>query len=443
MHDTHSSRNVRIPIRLALLALVACGGHAAGQGHGPVPVAVEPAVERDVPPAIRLVGSVRAERSAVVAGEVPGVIVSFTAEEGQFLHAGEPIAALDAEPPRLRRDEALGSLEGLRQKLVELETGEREEELRRLAAYVDELSAVLSKWEGERKRVLDLYALGQGNEKERRDTEMEYLAGQRRLAQAQAALDKAKNGPRKEELARARQDVVAQEARVRLLERELEKSQIRAPFDGFVTAKRTEIGEWLAEGGPVVEMVAIEIVRIRADVPESAVAYCTVGAPVSVFVEALNRNITATVSRVIPRASPTGQTFPIEADVPNADHTLLPGMFVWMTAPSGAPGKRIMVNKDAIVTRGGLKQIFVVRAGDGGAQMALPLTVSTGLELGSEIEVSGADLRAGEPVVCRANERLYAPTEVIPRPLSTADAPSRGADAPAPKGAPRGEPGHK
>jgi multidrug efflux pump subunit AcrA (membrane-fusion protein) len=310
--------------------------------------------------------------------------------------------------------------------------------LRRQRALVDEAQAVFEKWKHEQERVQALAQRSQSNEKERHDTEMEYRAAERRLAQYKADLDMWTNGPRKEEILKARHDVAALRAATERLERDVQKSSIRAPFDGIVVSKRTEIGEWIEAGGPVCEMVAIATVKVRADAPESIVPFARPGAPASVEFEALGRSQAATLTRVIPVATPAARTFPVEIDLPNPDHTLLPGMFVWVNVPSGPAGKRLMVSKDAIVASGLSKQIFVVRdappgAGPPGAgppeagagenagppaKMAMPLPVVTGLEVGTDIEVQSPAIKAGDLVVVRANERLFGPTPVIPTPAS-------------------------
>jgi multidrug efflux pump subunit AcrA (membrane-fusion protein) len=295
-----------------------------------------------------------------------------------------------------------------------LENGTREETLRQLAAQVEEAQAIYEKWEYERKRVDELFSRNQSSAKEKHDTDMEYLAAKQRLTQAQAEQEVAVNGPRKEEIARARYDVAAQEAVVRRLERDLDKTKIRAPFDGFVVSKQTEIGEWIEDGGAVCDMVALEKVKVRTDVPESAVAFARVGAPATAYFEALNKRYSVKVSRVIPRAEPAARTFPVEIDLPNEDHALLAGMFAWVYVPSGPTGQRLMVAKDAIVSRGLSKQIFVVRPGPDGKQTAIPTPVTTGLEIADEIEINAPGVQAGDLVVTRANERLFGPTPVAP-----------------------------
>ena len=400
-----------------LLALLAAT--ATAQPRGPTQVVVCPVVERDVPASIRLVGTVQPDKAATVAAEVSGPVADFSAREGEFLKRGAVICTIDPTTARLLRDEARERHAGLRARLEELENGERPEEVRRRAAAVEEATAVLEKWRFERKRVRGLFERTQANEKELHDTEMEYLAAERRLTQTTALHEIAKNGERKEVIARARYEAAAQAAVLKRSERDLEKTQIRAPFDGFVVAKRTEIGEWINAGGPVCEMVAIDTVKVRADVPESAIRHARAGRDATVEIEALGKIVSAPIARVIPRAAPSARTFPIEIDLPNADHALLPGMFVWTYVPAGPAGKRLMVSKDAIVADGASKRVFVIRPGPNNARMALPIPVTTGLEIRGEIEIRGAGIRPGDLVVCRANERLHGPTPVAILPAST------------------------
>lgn len=246
---------------------------AAAQHGGPSPVVVAPLVERDIPATVRLVGTVLPDRRSVVAAETSGIVATFVANEGQLLKAGEAIATLDARVAELKLEEAKALLGGYEAKLAELEAGTREEQLRRQRALVDEAQAIFEKWKHENERVQALAERSQSNEKERHDTEMEFRAAERRLAQCSADFDMWTNGPRKEEIARARHDAAAQRAITRRLARDLEKTTIPAPFDGFVVSKRSEVGEWLEAGSAVCELVAIGTVKVRADAPEGTIPF--------------------------------------------------------------------------------------------------------------------------------------------------------------------------
>lgn len=401
-----------------LVTLTATSAPAQGP---PTPVVAAPAVERDIPPSIQLVGSIHADRTATIAAEVSGIIAGFEADEGQFVEPGAVLCQIDDSVARLRLREAEAALAGLRSHLEELENGERQEDIARLKAAVAEAEAQKEKWQFERKRIADLFAAGQSSDKEKHDAEMDYQAAVQRLAQATAAYERARNGTRPEALARARQEVVAQEAAVALLQRDLEKTAIRAPFAGAIVQKLTEVGEWMEAGGAVCTIVAIDTVRVRVDVPENAVPYAKAGRPVTIEIDALRRTMNGTITRVIPLAAPAARTFPVEIDLENEQHDLLPGMFVRASVPAGPVGKRVMVSKDAIVPQGTSKQIYVVRASEDGSSMAIPMTITTGLELDKFVEVRGANLQAGDLVVTRANERLRGPTPVVPEVAETSD----------------------
>lgn len=403
---------------LRVWLLFSLAAAASAQPGGPTQVIVGPIVERDIPPTIRLVGTVNADKRAVVATEVSGIVADFPPVEGRFFKAGEVVCRLDPEVPELRLREAQGQLDALQATLDELEAGTRPETIALKKAALDVAEAIASKWRFEKRRVDELAEQARSNEKEVHDTQMEYVAAESRLAMATAELDEAKNGPRKQAIDKARYDVLAQKAIVDRLARELAKTQMKAPFDGFVVSRRTEVGEWVQAGNPIYELVSIEKVRIRVDVPEAAIPFAREGSPASVVVEALDRSYEGTVTRVIPLASPAARTFPVEIDIANTDHTLLPGMFVWAQVASGPPGKRLLVSKDAVVAQGLSKQIFVIVPGADGAKTAMPTPVTTGLETGGLIAVEAPGLHAGGEVVIRGNERLFAPTPVITRPAA-------------------------
>ncbi len=423
------ARRVAFPL-CSFAAAIAVVLPALAQGP-PSPVLVDRVEMRDIPATIRLVGTVLPQRSATVAAEVSGVIAEWVADEGAFLRVGDAICRLDPQLATLALDEARGRLASLQAYVQELENGTRVEVIEQLRAQMDEAQAMLEKWEMERRRVDDLYGRNQASLKEKNDTDQEYLAGQRRFTQSQAAWKEAVNGPRHEEIARARADALAQQAVVARLERDLKKTEVRAPFDGFVVAKRSEVGEWIAAGGAVCDMVSTETVKIRADVPEHAAAFARSGAPATVRIDALNRVIEGAIARVIPRVAESARTFPVEIDVSNASHDILPGMFAWAHVPAGADGPRLVASKDAVVVRGGVPQVFVVQTTPDGAHIAMPMPVTLGLEWETRVEVRADGLTEGALLVVRGNERLFGPSPVLPQPIGGASPSSAPASAPA------------
>lgn len=417
MSDLRSSRAV-------LLGVMSCAwwSAAATAQPGPQAVTVTPITQREIASSVRLVGTVLPNHRSVVAAEVSGIVSEFATREGDYRKRGDVICRLNAEPFELRLAEARGRWQVLNSRLQLLENGEREEDIRRAEALVEAAEAVYGRWEFELNRVRALAERDRTNPVELKETEMEYLSAKRLLASERAARDRMKNGARAEEIAAARYEVAAQQAVVQRLERDARLATITAPFDGFVITKRSNIGEWLEQGGAVCEMVAVDVVRIRADAPEGAIRYAAPGVPVSIEIDALEWSTEATLTRVIPQASAAARTFPIEVQLPNPDQKLLPGMFVWLIAPAGENGARLMVSRDAVATSGAAKTVFVIRPGQGGGSMAVPVSVVTGLARDGDVEVRGAGLLPGDLCVSRGNERLFGPTPVTI--LNPPDAPA-------------------
>lgn len=397
----------------AISSPAAISAQAQGRGGG-MPVVVQPVVAEDLPASSRLVGNVIADKTARVAAEVAGAVREFEVHEGDFVEAGEPLCVLDAELAQLRLDEAKSRGDALRAELEELENGTRKEELTRLKAAVDEADAMVEKWEFERNRIERLYEHSQSNPKEINETEQELAAARGRLAQANAAYETAVNGPRKEQIARARYSLAEQEAVIRQLERDRAKTRIRAPFSGFVTVKHVEVGEWVTAGGAVVEMVYVDRVRVRIDLPERAIRFAGVGAEATLEFEALGERRSAAIARIVPDANPAARTFPIEVDLENTDHAILPGMFVWAHVPAGPKEQRLLVPRDAVVPNSGGQQICVVRSNPQMGVVGMPTPVETGLEREGMVAVRAAGLQAGDLVVTRGNERIFGPTPITP-----------------------------
>jgi len=88
---------------------------------------------------------------------------------------------------------------------------------------------------------------------------------------AENALALLKAGPRKEKIAQAEAQLAFQEAEVDRLKQRIKKYTIRAPFDGYVVAEYTEIGAWVKQGDPIVDLIQLDHVELRVFVPERAV----------------------------------------------------------------------------------------------------------------------------------------------------------------------------
>jgi multidrug resistance efflux pump/beta-lactamase regulating signal transducer with metallopeptidase domain len=169
----------------------------------------------------------------------------------------------------------------------------------------------------------------------------QFQAAQAAVAAAEAKLRSAKamvdEGVAK--LARAEADLNVALARVQAAEAAAQRSrnlvdaaQIRAPFDGVVTRRAVNVGDFVPAAGqgnakPLATVTRTDLLRIVVEAPERSVLAIKVGAPVTIYVDAFpNKQFEAKVSRVGADINPETRLMRIEIDLPNADGRLLPGM---------------------------------------------------------------------------------------------------------------------
>ena len=430
----------RIISTFALVCLIAITASVRAQ---PEPIKVVVAEARMVKAAssITLVGTVNPVRRSRVASEIAGIVENMPVRQGDHVAEGEVLCELNRDALTHRLNEAKARLNALGARHEELVAGTRREELTRLKALFDEASAEYDRWKLEMDRIDQLYSDRDSNEKEYYDTKADFVTAERRKAAAQADYDLGLEGPRKEVIARAAYEVAEQQAVVDRLQSDLDKTIIRAPFDGYVATRSVEIGEWVPVGGQIVEMIDLSTVLVLVNVPEAAFPFLTVGHAARVQVDALRHSFDGRVKHLLRQADPRARTFPIEVELENRERVLAGGMFARVTVTGGAEGSIVAVPKDAIVERGGVANVAMVMPGREGGMLATLMGVTVGVDAGDWITITSGNVQTGMRVVTRGNEHILPfPTPVLlvddkgnPVPMTGGNALVPGGNAPRPE----------
>jgi HlyD family secretion protein len=243
-------------------------------------------------------GTVKARRRAKLSPEIGGKIVALPHPEGTRVRKGEPVLVIDDVLARARlevaRREVAAALAEQARACVAAERAERERERTEALARDGIVSNDL----------LDAVASG--------------------ARVARAACEAAEAGD-----ARARSTAALAEA-------ELEKTALRAPFDGIVAELSIEVGEWTTPSPPglpippVLDLIDTSSIRVTAPMDEVDSARIRVGQPVRVTVDSHpGRTFPGRVARVAPyvldvEAQNRTVEIEVELDAPYAA-TLLPG----------------------------------------------------------------------------------------------------------------------
>jgi multidrug efflux pump subunit AcrA (membrane-fusion protein) len=370
------------------------------QQERPAVVEVAPVIQKTIAQPVTFVGTVEPRRRSQVAGEVEGVVSHIYVEEGQPVQQGDRLLDLRQDRLQLALQIEQGTAERYHQELVALRNGSRPEEIEEAQAAVQEAEAELAQTQRERVRQRSLSERGVASVQSREDAETAFDLARKRLLRARKRYELVSLGPRAEHVAQAAAQYQAAQAEVARTQHDLRHAQVKAPFEGVVVAKHTEIGQWLDRGNPVVTLIELSPVRIPVPVPERYIAQVQLGSNGLVQLDALPGSTwQGTVVHIIPQAT-ASRTFPVVIEVANPEARIKSGMFARVTLTVGEQQNALMVPKDAIVTQGPQQIVYVVREGQ-----ATPVPIQRTTFYEGFAVVTGA-LEPGEQVVIRGNERL-------------------------------------
>ncbi|HEY3243051.1 MAG TPA: efflux RND transporter periplasmic adaptor subunit [Phycisphaerae bacterium] len=403
-------------MRMASFLLLLAGtlaGSSARLSAQPAPPRVEIAqvTLREIPATLLLVATVQPARRSVIASEVAGLAIEVPVREGDTVQIGQLLCRLNGDTLALELAAAQSRLQALEARATELRNGTRPEDITRLKALYEEAKATLERWSFEMNRIRNLYGEQVAGQKEVYETQALVKGAEQQAEAAKAMYEMGCKGSRQEEIDRAVCEVAEQTSVVARLQRNLEKTEIRAPFGAIVARLSTEVGQWVTQGGPVVQIVDLSTVLVRVHVPESAVGFAVAGSPAQVLVDALGRTFDGTVKHVIPQADEAARTFPVDIEVANADGALKAGMFARATVIAGPAQPRLAVPKDAIVQRQGVNYVMIIQPGPSGT-LAVPLPVELGASCETWIAIAAPGISENSSVVVRGNEGIYLPTPV-------------------------------
>ncbi len=228
----------------------------------------------------------------------------------------------------------------------------------------------------------------------------------RSRAVSQAQLDNATAN-----LKSAMAQVAAQQALV-------DKKQMRAPFDGHVGIRLVDIGQYLVAGQKITTLQALDPIYVDFTLAQRDVNLVTVGQSISISTDAYpGITFSGKVIALDPKLDPVTRNIAVRAQLSNADHKLLPGMFASVTITTGVKEKKLTLPQTAITYNPYGETVFLVVKGKPGADGKTPLVaqqkfVKTGTTRGDQVAIVSG-INEGQTVVSSGQLKLKNGTPVI------------------------------
>ncbi len=325
--------------------------------------------------------------------KVPGRLQTITVDLGSVVRKGQNIAQLEQQDYKLRVQQAEAALAQARARLGLNPDGADDRVSSEETGTVRQAKAVLDDARLKRDRASKLVQQGVIPHAEWDTVDSEYKVA---LSRYQDAVEEIRN----------RQGLLAQRrSEVALAKQQLADTIVYAPLDGVVLTKKASVGEYLAAGAPVVDIVRINPLRLRVEVPEREAHNIRNGQSVRVSVEGDPNSYLGYIKRLSPTIGEQNRVLAVEADVAN-NGRLRPGAFVKAEIITNQSATAVTVPVNAIVTFAGIEKVIVV---ENGKAIEKPVTtgrrgsdwieIKSGVNVGDTVVMDPGNLQSGQAVV--------------------------------------------
>ncbi|MFY9556756.1 MAG: efflux RND transporter periplasmic adaptor subunit [Blastocatellia bacterium] len=342
---------------------------------------------------VTVTGTLAAYDQATVSAKVPGRMKSIAVDLGTVVRQGQIIAQIEQQDYQLRLQQAEAALAQARARVGLSPEGKDDRIDPEKTGTVRQARALLDEAKLKLERAQNLFQRGVLAQAQLDGAEAEHKVA---VSRYQDAVEEIRN----------RQALVVQRrSELEIARQQLGDSSIYAPFNGVVQEKRASIGEYLAAGAPIVNVVRMDPLRLRADVPERESRNVHVGQQVRVTLEGDANVYTGKIARISPTITAENRVLIVEAEVHN-NGQLRPGSYARAEIVSAGSNAVMAVPLNAIVSFAGIDKVILVR--DGNA-VETPITLGrrtgdwaeilSGLKVGDAVVINPGNLQSGQPVV--------------------------------------------
>ena len=337
-------------------------------------------------------GTLAAFDQTTVSVKVPGRLRTITVDLGSVVRRGQTIAQLEPGDYSLRVQQAEASLAQARARLgLAPETNDDRIDPEKTST-VRQARAVYDEAKHARDRAASLVEQGVIAKAEFDSANAAFKVAEGRY---QDAYEEVRN----------RQGVLAQrKSELELARQQLKDTAVLAPMDGVIQEKTASIGEYLAAGAPVVNIVRMDPLRLRAEIPERESRTVRTGQDVRVTVDGDPVVYVGKIMRLSPVIAEQNRVLVVEADVRN-NGTLRPGSFAHAEIVTNDAKMAVTVPNNAIVTFAGIEKVIIVQ---NGKALERPITtgrrstefteIVAGINVGEKVVVDPGNLQSGQAV---------------------------------------------
>jgi membrane fusion protein (multidrug efflux system) len=172
-------------------------------------------------------------------------------------------------------------------------------------------------------------------------------------------------------------------AEIDLIKANIDRTEIRAPFDGILGLRLVSEGSFVTVGTRLATLQNIDRIRIDFSIPERYAGQVGTGDRIRYSRQGSDKVYDAVVTAIEPRVDPNTRTLNLRATATNPGRAILPGVFAQITYSLSQVENAILIPSEAIVPELGRVFVFVARSGK-----AQRIVVETGVRTGTMIQIT-------------------------------------------------------
>ena len=182
-------------------------------------------------------------------------------------------------------------------------------------------------------------------------------------------------------------------ADVEYTEAQIQKTEIRAPFDGVIGLRSISVGSYISPSTKIATLQSINPMKVDFSVPQQYFGLIKEGKTIYVRIAATGKVYTGKIYAVEPKIDENTRTVKARAIIPNESGELTPGAYVEIDIVLEDIPNAILVNTDVVVPDIEGEKVFVYKNGK-----AVPQTVKSGIRTEKDIQINSG-LNVGDTLI--------------------------------------------
>jgi len=198
----------------------------------------------------------------------------------------------------------------------------------------------------------------------------------------------------------ASEESIAAQATLDRIAVQLDYAKIKSPVNGIVVKRHKQRGDIATPGTPLLTIENPENIVVRSFIKEQHIGHVQVGSLANISIDAINTNVTAQISSIIPSGDPATHSYQVKLTLKDTTN-IRTGMFARVDFNMGQRSG-ILIPASAIIRRSDMNGIYIVDADE----IAHYRLIRTGKLFGENIEVLSG-LRRGDRIIISSTRPIH------------------------------------